>query len=445
MKTYAFNVNGKSLAGTLTWDKDGTVGTLAITDTFNAGGTQTCNFMYDDVGRLGVPPNSPPPPPTPTQYIVDCGSSPWRQVFSYDQYDNLTKTGNPGTSWITTYNPTNNQMTGSYDANGRVTYDTVNTYTWDAYGKMLGVKAGSTPAVCGTSGFCATYDAMGRIVETSTASTYKEILYGPTGRLAQMSGQSTSEVDLPLPGGLMFKTTGTGGSNRFVVHNDWLGSARLATSLGARTWNWDTAYTPYGETYDTFGTPKQDFTGDFQDIFAGLFDTPNRELATNASRWLSPDPAGASWNAYAYVTNPNSETDPTGLYAGGIGAGFHSCPAYGACSDLSSFQGTEDGTLNIDGGVPPIGNMPQSVVDFFIGPDNSTPSVKQVVDGLMGGNYGPDQTCLVNRGEIDAYGPGHGSSSSWDENPTIRGLARFFGTDYITAEVGLANFENQRK
>ncbi len=28
---------------------------------------------------------------------------------------------------------------------------------------------------------------------------------------------------------------------------------------------------------------------------------------------MSPDPAGAGWNAYAYATNPNSATDPLGL------------------------------------------------------------------------------------------------------------------------------------
>jgi len=315
MKTYNFTVNGKSQAGTLTWNPNGTLNQLSITDTFNAGGSQTCNYLYDDLGRLGVPPNSPPPPPTPTSYSVDCGSSLWRQVFSYDQYDNLTKTGNPGMSWTTGYNAANNQyIGGSYDSDGHLTYDGTNTYSWDAYGKMIGVRAGATAAVCGTSGSCATYDALGRIVETSTNATYKEYLFGPTGRLVQMSGTSVTEVDLPLPGGPMLKATGAnGGGSKIIMHNDWLGTNRLATVLGNRTLTYDTGYAPYGETYDTFGTPEQDFTGDFQDIFTGLFDTPNRELATNASRWLSPDPAGASWNAYAYPTDPNRQTDPTGL------------------------------------------------------------------------------------------------------------------------------------
>jgi RHS repeat-associated protein len=294
MTQYAFTVNGTTEYGTLTWNMNGTLQKLVVSDGFNSGGSQTCNFSYDDVARL----------------VTDNCGSVWSQTFSYDQYDNLNKP-----DWNFSYNQSNNQMQGgpTYDADGRVTYDTINSYSWDAYGKMIGVRAGTTSPVCGAGGtYCATYDAMGRIVETSNGSTYKEILYGPTGRLAQMSGQSTVEADIPLPGGLTLKANGASGGTQTILHNDWLGTNRLATSFGSRTWSYDTAYTPYGETYDTFGTPKQDFTGDFQDIAAGLFDTPNRELAANASRWLSPDPAGASWNAYSYPTNPNSETDRSG-------------------------------------------------------------------------------------------------------------------------------------
>jgi RHS repeat-associated protein len=89
---------------------------------------------------------------------------------------------------------------------------------------------------------------------------------------------------------------------------------RLQTSFTTRTVNIDQAFAPYGEVYNKIGgNGPLNFTGDLQDIFAGLYDTPNRELMSNAGRWLSPDPAGASWNAYSYPTNPNSVTDPSGL------------------------------------------------------------------------------------------------------------------------------------
>jgi hypothetical protein len=45
------------------------------------------------------------------------------------------------------------------------------------------------------------------------------------------------------------------------------------------------------------------------------WETPNREFAI-FSRWLSPDSTqGGQWNTYAYTTNPNSFSDPSGLYA----------------------------------------------------------------------------------------------------------------------------------
>jgi RHS repeat-associated protein len=142
-----------------------------------------------------------------------------------------------------------------------------------------------------------------------------------------MSGQTVTSAQIPLPGGLTAHLSGTGGSNRNIYHTDWLGTVRLSTTLGNRTENFDAAYTPYGELYDSFGTVTEDFTGDLQDTFSGLFDTPNRELSQPQGRWLSPDPAHQGWNLYGYSTNPNSEIDPSGAWGyevagcGGAGSG----------------------------------------------------------------------------------------------------------------------------
>jgi len=59
---------------------------------------------------------------------------------------------------------------------------------------------------------------------------------------------------------------------------------------------------------------EENFTGDTPDLgVANMFHTDNRELNTSEGRWISPDPAGAGWNQYAYATNPNSSIDPSGL------------------------------------------------------------------------------------------------------------------------------------
>ncbi len=47
-KTYTFNVNGQSVVGTLNWNPLGTLGSLAITDQFNASDAQTCVSVWSE-------------------------------------------------------------------------------------------------------------------------------------------------------------------------------------------------------------------------------------------------------------------------------------------------------------------------------------------------------------------------------------------------------------
>jgi RHS repeat-associated protein len=118
----------------------------------------------------------------------------------------------------------------------------------------------------------------------------------------------------PAPGGTAGEVNGDN-STLFFMHKDWLGSSRLSSTIINHTIVSDQAYAPYGEVYNKqstgAGQPGWMFTGDTQDILAGLFDTPNRELNPGQGRWLSPDPAGSGWNQYAY---PTSFVDPSGLF-----------------------------------------------------------------------------------------------------------------------------------
>lgn len=115
-----------------------------------------------------------------------------------------------------------------------------------------------------------------------------------------------------VPGG---DTAVTGGN---FYHSDYLGSVPLITSKNDRgilpASIASRLFAPYGESYGNEGiTGDVNFTGDNQDLVAGTFDTPNRELNSTQARWISPDPAHASWNAYSYSTDPLVETDPSGL------------------------------------------------------------------------------------------------------------------------------------
>jgi RHS repeat-associated protein len=317
MTQFTFQV-GKTpatLVGNLQWNTNGTLNNLAITDGFNSGGTQTCYYNpssgggmgYDDWGRL---------------LNVSCGTdgSIWNQTFSYDQYDNLTKSSSgPGVSWNPGYSSSNNQyqLAGvSYDASGDLLKDTFHTYTWNTTGKMASVDQDGSG--CAKGGECIVYDALNRPVEIDEKAKHTEIWYTALGKTAYMSGSKIKYAYWPTPGGGTAFVDGNNGET-YYMHKDWLGNDRIASHTVATTVLSDQAFAPYGEIYDQFGntdTQYQMFTGDTQDIVSGMMDTPNREYNSSAQgRWLSPDPSGAGWNQYAYPTNPNSFADPSGLYA----------------------------------------------------------------------------------------------------------------------------------
>jgi RHS repeat-associated protein len=318
MTGWTFQVNSVQETGALTWNPIGSLQKLAITDNFNSGGTQTCSFNsslvtgtgYDDLNRI---------------IGTSCGSSGslWNQTFSYDQYDNICKSSSGFVSWCPTYSssPSNNHISSTgytYDSNGDMTNDGVNAYTWNAFSKMASVNMSGTG--CATSGGCIVYDALGREVEIDNGTTYEEIFYMQAGRV-YLNGNSEKWAYWPAPGGGTVADDG----DMYYMHKDWLGSARILSVISSSpTVLTDKAYAPYGEVYDVFSSTLQWETmfggGSTQDVIAGMYDTPNRELqGSQQGRFLSPDPAGSGWNQYAYPTNPNSMVDPTGLEGGGPG------------------------------------------------------------------------------------------------------------------------------
>jgi RHS repeat-associated protein len=253
--------------------------------------------------------------------------TPWAQTFSYDPFGNLSKSGTQ--SFQPVYSITNQYVpfagfTATYDANGNVTADPENTYSWDAYGR---------PVVMNNENL--TYDALGRMVEQHLGSNYDEIAYTPAGaKLALMSGQTLVKAFVALPAGAQAVYTTSGGqvSLAYYRHADWLGSSRLASTPN-RTMYADTAIAPFGETYAQAGATDVSYTGQNQDTVAGDYDFPDREYGSVSGRWPSPDPAGLAavdpsdpqtWNRYAYVRNsPLDNIDPLGLDCWGIQESYY--------------------------------------------------------------------------------------------------------------------------
>jgi RHS repeat-associated protein len=124
-----------------------------------------------------------------------------------------------------------------------------------------------------------------------------------------MNGSTYLYSYWPAPGGATAMHNYPSSGAVYIMHKDWLGNARLGSDLATTVID-DYAFAPYGEKYDIFGSTSQNetmFIGLTQDVNAGMYDTPNRELqGSQQGRWLSPDPAGAGWNQYAYVTNPTA-------------------------------------------------------------------------------------------------------------------------------------------
>ena len=318
LTNYTFNVNGATDSGGLTWNANGTLAQLLITDGINSGGSQTCTYGgsvstpgYDDLGRL---------------LNVSCGAL-WSQAFSYDPYGNITKSGS--SAWAPGYSETTNHASTpiTYDNNGNMTNDTLRTYAYYVDNKLGSINSTTCNIFGSTDGTCILYDAFGREVERGVNGVYTEVMYTPAGKTAVMNGQTTTvNAYFPLPGGATYYQSGSTGANQYFWHKDWLGSARLSSSITNRTSYFDRAFAPFGESYNNFGNAAGlDFTGDTQDSFAALlYDTSNRELHPGQGRWLSPDPAGLgavdptnpqTWNRYAYVlNNPLRYTDPLGLY-----------------------------------------------------------------------------------------------------------------------------------
>jgi RHS repeat-associated protein len=329
MTQYAFTVGSSSMTGNVNWNSNGTLNQLAITDGFNSGGTQTCNYNqstvsgtgYDDLSRL---------------VGVDCGSGQWGQTYSYDPFGNLTQeqmSGRQGTTWNPGYNESNNHCTGcSYDSDGNVLGDGNYVYGWNVYSKLAWAATSGTPT-CGTSGRCIAYDAFGRIVEWSSGSTWYERWITQVGETAYMSGATINYGFWPAPGGgkvVMTSTTSYG-----YMHPNWLGNAMVVSNLSSHVITHDQAYSPFGQMYDGYDAPSAEyyeFAGLTGNFYSGVtWEATNRELSDFSGRWLSPDPAGLSavdstnpqsWNRYAYaLNNPLRYTDPSGLYCFYGGAG----------------------------------------------------------------------------------------------------------------------------
>jgi RHS repeat-associated protein len=291
-------------------------------------GSSTVSFAYDHAGRTtsqtlanGVV----------TEYSYDdashltaitykkSGTTLGNLTYAYDVAGrriqiggSYARTGLPLAITGASYNDGNRQtafgsQTLSYDLNGNLTSDGVNSYTWNARDQLVSISGSGLSA-----GF--QYDAVGRRSSKTVNSVTTGFLYDGDNIVQEQSGGSaTANI---LGGGLdeFFGRTESSGTTTPLV--DPLGSPiALADSSGVVQTQY--TYDPFGSTSvsGTSGSNPSQYTGRENDG-TGLYYYRARYYSPANQRFISEDPIGllGGINGYAYaVNNPISFSDPYGL------------------------------------------------------------------------------------------------------------------------------------
>jgi len=213
--------------------------------------------------------------------------------------------------------PTVDSASLSYDDNGSLTGDGVNSYGYDLENNLVSV---TTPSA--TVNF--KYDPLGRLVEKQAGSTKTRYLYSGLQRIEEYN-DSGSLVRRYIYGVgidecLFVKDIATGSIT--YLHSDAGGSTVLTTdSTGTPTRR--NVYTPWGDLASgSLSGITIGFTGQFYEQEADLYFYKARHYSPKLGRFLQNDPIGydGGMNLYEYCgSDPVNFSDPLGLqYSGGV-------------------------------------------------------------------------------------------------------------------------------
>jgi len=228
------------------------------------------------------------------------------------------RTGLPQPLSSATYDAANQQLTFggqtlTYDANGNMTSDGVNTYTWNAGNQLVAISGASL-----TASF--SYDALGRRQSKLVNGASSQFVYDGLNPVQEIGASGT--VNLLTGLGVDEYLTRTEAVGTRVLLTDALGSTvALVADSGA-------VHTQY--TYEPFGTAAANggadgnafqYTGRENDGTGLYYYYRARYYHPSLQRFPSEDPLGFGGddvNLYAYVgENPIGLSDPYGLWAWG--------------------------------------------------------------------------------------------------------------------------------
>jgi len=205
----------------------------------------------------------------------------------------------------------------SYDANGNLTFDGTNTYTWNARNQLTQVSQN------GVAQLSYAYDAMGRRTSKTNQGTATQFLYDGDNAVQEAQGGTVNPILVGLEDDERFARNDVTGRTYFLT--DALGSTIALTDLtGAIREQY--SYDPYGnvtpsDTTTGFTNPYQ-YTGREVDA-PGLYYYRARYYSPMMGGFISEDPAeflGGQLTFYGYAGgDPLDFTDPMGLFPGNSG------------------------------------------------------------------------------------------------------------------------------
>jgi len=239
--------------------------------------------------------------------------------YQYDADSRVTqKTGSfagtklPAAMTGNTFNAAN-EMTAfngtpqTYDANGNLTNDGTNTYTWDARNHLT--------AITGPSSATFAYDPLGRRDQKTINGSSTQFLYDGHNPVQEIqNGAPSANLISGLGIDEYLQRTDSAGARDYLT--DIL-SSTLALTDSSGTKQTSYMYDPFGNSAATgqaSSNPYQ-FTGRENDG-TGLYFNRNRYYSPSPGRFISQDPLDfkGGINLYGYAGNsPTNLTDPSGL------------------------------------------------------------------------------------------------------------------------------------
>jgi RHS repeat-associated protein len=281
-------------------------------------------------------------------------------IASFNGYNQITSTNARGAT-----------VTPQYDGRGNVTTDGLDTYLYDAEGRICASKSQPVPGVTAMTGYA--YDADGQRVgkgpitvwscdlSTNGYQTGSDFVLGASGeQLTELSSAGGSGLVVQhtniFAAGALIGTYDPDGLHFYIT--DWLGSRRAQTDyegvLEATCTN-----LPYGDALQCSNSleapTERHFTGKERDSESGNDYFTARYYGSSMGRFLSPDDViitperltnPQQLNLYAYVANnPLRYIDPTGEILQCVGNADSQKQCF---SDLQQIAGDAANRLSMD-------------------------------------------------------------------------------------------------